>query len=117
MDQMGPQPNYTSAVKVTFGGRYDIATNFGTVTPSANIVLSGKYYSTDYNTVIDVQRSFQKIDLRLAWLSKGDRFGVDLFVNNVTNVAVPNRGVFGSQGLNKSFEEPRLYGIRLSIRK
>ncbi len=113
----GNQIPYTPASKVTVGGRYDFVTAIGTFTPSANIVMSGKYYNTDYNTVIDVQRSFEKLDLRLAWLAKGDHLGVDLFVNNVANVAVANRGVFGSQGLNKSFEEPRFYGVRLSIRK
>lgn len=113
----GKRIPYTPATKVTVGGRYDIVTGIGTFTPSANAVMSGKYFNTDYNTVIDVQRSFTKLDLRLAWLSPGDKVGIDVFVNNVTDVAVANRGVFGSQGLNKSFEEPRFYGIRVSFRK
>ena len=109
---------YTPGYKFTVGARYDIdAGESGTFTPSVNAVFSGSYFNTDYNTVIDVQKAFTKVDLRLAWRSASDQFGIDLFVNNVGNVAVANRGVFGSQGLNKSFEEPRFYGIRLSFHK
>ncbi len=113
----GKKIPYTPEYKFTAGARYDIDSPIGTFTPSVNAVVSGKYFNTDYNTVIDVQEAFTKVDLRLAWLSKGDRFGIDLFVNNVGDKAVANRGVFGSQGLNKSFEEPRFYGVRFSVRR
>lgn len=113
----GKKIPYTPEYKFTAGARYDLdAGNSGTFTPSVNAVFSGSYFNTDYNTVIDVQKAFTKVDLRLAWKSASDQFGVDLFVNNVGDVAVANRGVFGSQGLNKSFEEPRFYGVRLSFR-
>lgn len=113
----GNQIPYTPEYKFTAGARYDLETaGSGTFTPSVNAVFSGRYFNTDYNTVIDVQKAFTKVDLRLAWRSGSEQFGVDFFVNNVGNVAVANRGVFGSQGLNKSFEEPRFYGVRLSFR-
>ncbi len=113
----GKQIPFTPNYKFTAGARYDFdAGAAGIFSPSVNAVFSGRYFNTDYNTVIDVQKAYTKVDLRLAWKDRSDQFGVDLFVTNVGDIAVANRGVFGSQGLNKSFEEPRFYGIRLSFR-
>jgi len=104
--------------KFTFGARYDIDLGgSGTITPSANAIVSSSYYNTDYNTVLDIQRAYAKFDARLAWRSTDDRYGIDLFVENIGDIAVKNRGVFGSQGLNASYETPRFYGVKLSIRR
>lgn len=113
----GNEIPYTPETKFTLGARYAIATGIGTFTPQVDAVFSGSYFNTDYNTVLDVQKAFTKVDLRLAWQSTDERFGIDAFVNNVGNIAVANRGVFGSQGLNKSFEDPRFFGVRFSVRR
>lgn len=108
---------HTPDVKFTLGAAYDIAIEgFGTITPRASAVISGKFYNTDYNTVIDVQRAYQTVDLGLGWKSEDERFGIDAFVNNLTNKAVLNYAAFGSQTLLASYEPPRFYGIRLSFR-
>ncbi len=128
-----PPPNYPAAPngfslsgrripfnptsKFTFGARYDFALPDGsTLTPSGSAVVSSSFFNTDYNTILDIQRAYAKYDARLAWLSKDKRYGIDLFVENIGNVALKNRGVFGSQGLNASYETPRFFGVRFSIR-
>ena len=104
--------------KFTFGARYDFDLgDMGTLTPSANAIVSSSYFNTDYNPVLDLQRSYAKFDARLAWRSQSERYGVDLFVENIGDTAVKNRGVFGSQGLNASYETPRFAGIKLSVRR
>lgn len=114
----GKRVPYTPKAKFTFGGRYDIDLgDAGVLTPSANAVISSSFYNTDYNTVLDIQKAYAKVDLRLGWRTSDDRYGVDLFVENVGDIAVKNRGVFGSQGLNASYETPRFYGVRLSFRR
>lgn len=113
----GKQIPFTPKTKFTFGARYDVDLGgSGTITPSVNAVVSGAYFNTDFNTLLDRQKAHSKFDLRLAWMSDDERYGVDLFVENVGNVAVKNRGVFGSQGLNASFETPRFFGVKLSFR-
>ena len=114
----GKQIPFNPRSKFTFGARYDIGLgDAGTLTPSASAIVSSSYYNTDYNTVLDIQNAYAKFDARLAWRSSDERYGIDLFVENIGNTAVKNRGVFGSQGLNASYETPRFYGIKLSIRK
>ena len=114
----GKQIPFNPKSKFTFGARYDIDLGgSGTLTPSANAIVSSSYFNTDYNTVLDLQDAYAKFDARLAWRSADKRYGIDLFVENIGNIAVKNRGVFGSQGLNASYETPRFFGVKLSIRK
>ena len=114
----GNRVPFTPKAKFTFGGRYDIGLgSHGVLTPSADAIVSSSFYNTDYNTVLDIQKAYAKVDLRLGWRTSDERYGVDLFVENVGNIAVKNRGVFGSQGLNASYETPRFYGVKLSFRR
>ena len=114
----GKRIPFSPSSKFTFGGRYDIDLGEkGVLTPSANAIVSSSFYNTDFNTVLDVQKAYAKFDARLGWRSKSDRYGIDLFVENIGNVAVKNRGVFGSQGLNASYETPRFYGVQLTFRR
>ena len=114
----GKRVPFTPKAKFTLGARYDIDLGgSGVLTPSANAVISSSYYNTDYNTLLDIQKAYAKVDLRLGWRSTDDRYGVDLFVENVGDIAVKNRGVFGSQGLNASYETPRFYGVKLSFHR
>ena len=129
----GPPPNYPAAPngislagkeipftprsKFTLGARYDIDLGgSGTITPSANAIISSSYFNTDFNTLIDKQNAYAKFDARLGWLSQDGRYGIDLFIENIGNVAVKNRGVFGSTGLNASYETPRFFGVKLSFK-
>jgi iron complex outermembrane receptor protein len=117
VDLAGNRLGNTPDLKLTGGFTYDIEVpGFGTITPRANAVYSGKYYTTDYNTVIDLQRAYATVDAGLGWTSEDDRLSVEAFVTNLTNKAVLNYAAFGSQTLLTSYEPPRFYGIRLSYR-
>lgn len=114
----GKRIPYNPSSKFTFGARYDVDLGGnGTITPSVNAIVSSSYFNTDFNTVLDLQDAYAKFDARLAWRSADQRYGIDLFVENIGNIAVKNRGVFGSQGLNASYETPRFFGVKLSLRK
>ncbi|QMW22050.1 TonB-dependent receptor [Sandaracinobacteroides saxicola] len=112
-NSLGHTPDY----KFTAGASYDfVIPGFGTITPRASAVFSGKYFNTDYNTVIDVQRAYTTIDAGLGWKSEDQRFGLEAFVTNLTDKAVLNYAAFGSQTLLTSYEPPRFYGIRFSFK-
>ncbi|MGL4314870.1 MAG: hypothetical protein ACRCSO_12875, partial [Sphingomonas sp.] len=88
----------------------------GRITPQVTVLYSGDYFLTDFNKSLDHQSSFAKLDLRLGWASADDRFGLELFVNNVTNKITLNRATFGSGGLNENFDAPRMFGARASAK-
>ncbi len=114
----GKRIPFSPSTKFTFGARYDIDLgNHGVLTPSGNAIVSSSFYNTDFNTLLDRQNSYAKFDARLGWRSKDDRYGVDLFIENIGDKAVKNRGVFGSQGLNASYETPRFYGVQVTFRR
>ena len=55
----GKRVPFTPKAKFTLGARYDIDLGgSGVVTPSANAVISGSYYSTDYNMLLDLQNAY-----------------------------------------------------------
>lgn len=114
----GKRIPFSPSSKFTFGARYDIDLgNSGVITPSANAIVSSSFFNTDFNTVLDLQKAYAKFDARLGWRSKDDRYGIDAFIENIGNIAVKNRGVFGSQGLNASYETPRFYGVQVTFRR
>ncbi len=96
---------------------YDaVLPGIGTITPYLSWLHSSSYQTLDYNTVLDRQKPYDKIDARIMWKSEGDRFGVEAFVENLTNVVVLNRSVLGSsQRIQQSFQPPRTYGVKLSV--
>lgn len=102
--------------KFTGNAYYDAEiSGFGTVTPVVSWLHSSSYQTLDYNTVLDRQKAYDKIDLRLMWRSEDGRFGVEGFVENLTDVAVLNRSVLGSnQRIQQSFQPPRTWGVKLS---
>ncbi|MFN7399849.1 MAG: TonB-dependent receptor [Sandaracinobacter sp.] len=117
LDYSGNHIPYSPDWKLTGLVSYDFDLDgAGTLSPQATLVWSDGFYLTDTNTVLDRQDSFAKLDLRLAWSSADDRFGFDLFVNNVTDVITMQRATFGSRGLNQSFDAPRMYGLRARAR-
>lgn len=102
--------------KFTGNAYYDLnIAGLGTITPVVSWLRSSSYYTLDYNTVIDRQKAYDKIDLRLMWRSQDERFGIEAFVENLTDVAVLNRSVLGSnQRIQQSFQPPRTWGVKLS---
>jgi iron complex outermembrane recepter protein len=102
--------------KFTGNVYYDLdIPGLGTVTPYVSWLRSSSYYTLDYNTVIDRQKAYNKLDFRFMWRSEDGRIGAEAFVENLTDVAVLNRSVMGnSQRIQQSFQPPRTWGVKLS---
>lgn len=116
-DLSGNDVPYSPNFKFTGVVSYDVDLgDSGVVTPQATVLWSGSYFNTDFNTVLDKQDGFAKLDLRLGWRSANDKFTAEVFVNNVTNQITRNRATFGSRGLNESFDAPRMFGVRIGAR-
>ena len=105
---------YQPKLKLTGSVRYafDLGQS-GKITPQVTVLYSGAYYLTDFNTSLDHQKGFAKLDLRLGWTSANDRFSAEVFGNNISNKVTLNRATFGSGGLNQNYDAPRMYGVRV----
>jgi iron complex outermembrane receptor protein len=106
-------PEVTGAVYA--GYEIDLG-SLGTLTPFAILNFSGSFYGQPFNSILEKQEAFSKLDLRLTW-AYNDNFSVQAFVNNVTDEQTKTRFVWGGGGaLQASFAPPRLWGVRGSFR-
>jgi iron complex outermembrane recepter protein len=88
----------------------------GTLTPFAILTYSGSFFGQPFNSILEKQKSFTKIDLRLTW-ALNDKFEVQGFVTNLTDKATATRFVWGGGGaLQASYAPPRLWGARASFK-
>lgn len=106
-------PKYSGAVYAS----YDIDLGgAGTLTPYAVMTFSGSSFGQPFNSILERQEAYTKIDLRLTW-AVNEMIEVQGFVNNVTNKATANRFVWGGGGaLQASYAPPRLWGARASFK-
>ena len=116
-DLSGNEIPNTPREKFTVGAEYDIRiAGFGTITPQANALISSHFYNTTYNTVLDIQHHYTTLDASLGWKSESGQIGLQAFGTNLTKKAVLNSAEFGSQTVITSYNQPRFYGVRLSLR-
>ena len=106
-------PEYSGAVYAS----YDIDLgSAGKLTPYAVLTFSGAFFGQPFNSILERQGAYSKIDLRLTW-ALNDSIEIQGFVNNVTNKATINRFVWGGGGaLQASYAPPRLWGARASFK-
>lgn len=91
--------------------------NHGTLSPRVDVLYSTKYYSTDYNTVLDLQNAYATIDASLRYTPESGSFYVEGFVNNLTDKAVIYSATLGgSARIQESFSPPRVWGVRLGAK-
>ena len=89
----------------------------GKLTPYVSWLHSSSYFTTDYNTVLDQQKSYDMVDVALRFTPAGDRFFIEGFGNNVGNVPVLLSGVVGrSQRIQVSYGAPATYGVRAGVK-
>lgn len=106
-------PEWTGAV---FAGYEIDLGELGTLTPFAIMNFSSSFFGQPFNSVLERQGSFQKIDLRLTW-AYNENISIQGFVNNVTDEQTINRFVWGGGGaLQASYAPPRQWGALLSLR-
>jgi iron complex outermembrane receptor protein len=81
------------------------------LTPYAALSYSGAWFGQPFNSILEKQKSYSKIDLRLT-LAFNDSLSIQGYVNNVTNEATANRFVWGGGGaMQASYAPPRQWGL------
>ncbi len=119
IDVAGETPGWSPEFTITLTGSYDfdLGSN-GTVTPYLQF-FSSDGYNTGNLLSIDPnhdQDSFTKTDLRIAWRSTDDRYGVEAFVENIEDEAVLGRGNNGGDdNVQTGYLYPRNYGIKFTM--
>ena len=106
-------PEYSGSLSVQY--EIDLG-DAGVLTPYAQLNFSGAFYGQAINSVLDHQKAYTKLDLRLTW-DYSDAISVQGFVTNVTDEATATRFVYGGGGnLQASYAPPRLWGVRGAYR-
>lgn len=106
-------PKWTGAV---FAGYEIDLGGAGTLTPFAMLTFSSSFYGQPFNSILEKQEGFSKLDLRLTW-AFNENFSIQGYVNNVTNKQTATRFVWGGGGaLQASYAPPRQWGLRGSVR-
>ena len=101
--------------KTTLATYYDIDLGGrGTLAPYFDWLWSAKYYTTDFNTPLDEQKAFNQFDLSLRWTSPSDKYYIEGYGTNITNVPVLMSGVVGRDArIQVSYGPPAFYGLRV----
>jgi iron complex outermembrane receptor protein len=112
-NRIAHSPEFSGSVSA----QYDIDLgNAGRLSPYAQLNFSSSFFGQQFNTILERQEAFAKLDLRLTW-DYNENLSLQAFVTNVTNEATANRFIYGGGGgLQASFAPPRLWGVRGSVR-
>ena len=112
-NRIAHSPEFSGAVSA----QYDIDLgSAGTLSPYAQLNFSSSFYGQAINSILDRQKAFTKLDLRLTW-DYNENYSLQAFVTNVTDKATATRFVYGGGGgLQASYAPPRLWGVRGSVR-
>ena len=114
----GVTPQFSPEWQITTIAAYDFDLgDAGKITPQVQFYYSSRFSTQTQLSFLDPagnQPSFTKTDLRLAWTSADERFGVEAFVENLENEIVLQRVTYGGDGIEQSVVGfPRNYGVRL----
>lgn len=106
-------PEYTASLFAS----YDIDLgSAGRLTPYAAMALSGAWFGQPFNSVLERQKAYTKLDLSLTW-APTENIDLKVFVNNVTDKATATRFVWGGGGaLQASYAPPRLWGVKAGFK-
>jgi iron complex outermembrane receptor protein len=106
-------PEFTGAVYASY--EIDLG-SAGTLTPYASINFSSSFFGQPFNSILEKQDAFNKIDLRLTW-DYNENVSIQGFVTNLTDKVTSTRFVWGGGGaLQASYAPPRLWGARASFK-
>ncbi|WP_419816045.1 TonB-dependent receptor [Glacieibacterium sp.] len=90
--------------------------NLGTLTPFAAVTFSGKYDEQAFNDKLGRSPGYAKIDLNLTW-AYNPQLTFEAFATNVNNATVRTIVSYGGTPLQASYEPPRQFGVRVTVRK
>jgi iron complex outermembrane recepter protein len=77
----------------------------GSVRPDAALSYSGSWFGQPFNSILEKQESYTKLDLRLT-LAFNENISIQSFVNDVTDKATYTRFVWGAASLPRSVCRP-----------
>ena len=118
VDLAGKRIPQSPKIKTTLQVYYDIDLNgHGTLAPFVDWLHSGSYYTTDYNTPLDYQKSYNKVDVSLRWTAPSGKYYIEGYGDNVTNVPVLYSAVVGRlERVQVSYGPPATYGARFGLK-
>jgi iron complex outermembrane recepter protein len=116
-DLSGNRIAHSPELSGSVSAQYDIDLGgAGKLSPYAQLNYSSSFFGQPINSILDKQKAFTKLDLRLTW-ELNDNLSIQGFVTNVTNKATATRFVYGGGGaLQASYAPPRLWGVRGSVK-
>jgi iron complex outermembrane receptor protein len=89
----------------------------GVVAPYVSWLHSASYYTTDFNTALDLQKAFDVVDLSLRWTAPGGKYFIEGFGDNVGDVPVLYSAVVGrDERIQVSYGPPAVYGLRVGAK-
>jgi iron complex outermembrane receptor protein len=114
----GEQVPFTPDWTGRLGAEYRIRLAGGaSLTPSTNIQYSSSFSTNDFDYVFGRQDSYAKVDLSLKYSAASDRWWLQAFGNNITDIAVITRTIrFGQNAIVRSYAAPATYGVRLGVK-
>ncbi len=118
VDLAGKRIPQSPKIKTTLAVYYDMDLNgHGMFSPSLTWVHSGSYYTTDYNTALDYQKAYNTLDLSLRWTAPSEKYYLEGYGTNVTNVPVLYSAVVGRrERVQVSYGPPATYGVRFGVK-
>ncbi len=113
----GFRPPYTPEFTATFVGSYDIDLGSrGKLTPQIQMFYSDSYFAhgnLPFNRA-GFQPAYSKTDLRLSYTTADERYGLEVYAENLENEIVNQRTQSGGDGIEQvAWGFPRNYGVRL----
>ncbi len=106
-------PPYSGSAYASY--EFDLG-DWGTLTPFAAVTFSGAYHEQSFNDKLGREEPYAKLDLNLTW-KYNPQVTFELFGTNVTNTSVQTIVSYGGTPLQASYEPPRQYGLRLTVRR
>lgn len=88
----------------------------GKLTPQVQMFYSGSYFAhgnLPFN-IAGFQDHYTKTDLRLSWTNASEKYGIEIFAENIENEIVNSRTQSGGDGIEQvQWGMPANYGVRL----
>ena len=119
IDLRGERPPYTPKFTFSASASYDIDLGNGNLTPRLQFRYSDSYFAHG-GLPFDIsgfQKSFTQTDIRIGYAPHDERWGIEVFVENLEDEMLNQRTQTGGDGLQQAnYGLPRNYGARVKFR-
>ena len=119
IDLRGERPPYTPKFTFSASASYDIDLGGGNLTPKVQFRYSDSYFAHG-GLPFDrsgFQKSFTQTDIRIGYAPHDERWGIEVFVENIEDEMLNQRTQTGGDGLQQAnYGLPRNFGARVKFR-